>query len=228
MAFSQETECSSSQSTTEPPARAWASAAGSRSPAARRARAAHSSGSNGRPVAASSVNGIAYVIGLSPHDQLATRARGGRAAAMDPSMTGKYDLVKYSYSNNRNTAVASLRIRSAQVGAAPVQQRRGAAGTDLHIPHSPDHYFVITARQPVFDGALQRGQDPVQPRAAGRAGPVPDAVPGGSQALAGEVGGKMLLRGGEYVDHERAVRADRPQGQARVVKADQHERRIQR
>src|SRR5580698_5967523 len=61
-----------------------------------------------------------------------------------------------------------------QVGATPVQQRACA---------------VVT----VLDRALQRGQDPVQPRAAGRAGPVPDSVPGGCEAPAGEVGGELLL-----------------------------------
>src|ERR1700721_2096722 len=99
MAFSQETECSSSQSTTEAPARAWARAAGSRRPAARLARAAHSSGCNGRPAAARSVNGIADVIGFSPHDHWATRARDGQATAMYPSMTGERDLVKFSHLN---------------------------------------------------------------------------------------------------------------------------------
>src|SRR5580704_6386348 len=97
-----------------------------------------------------------------------------------------------------------------QVGATPVQQRACAVVTDLDVLHTADHDLVITARQPVLDRALQRGQDPVQPRAAGRAGPVPDSVPGGSEAPAGEVGGKLLLWCCEHVDHERAVRADRP------------------
>jgi hypothetical protein len=93
--------------------------------------------------------------------------------------------------------------------------------------HAADHDLVIAARETVFDGALQYGQDTIQPRAAGGARPVPDAIPGGCQAAAGEVGREVLLGCCEHVDDERAVRADRVQRQARAVKADQHERRMQ-
>ena len=38
----------------------------------------------------------------------------------------------------------------------------------------------------------------------------------------------MLLRRGEHVYHERAVAADRPQGQAAEVEADEDQRRVER
>jgi hypothetical protein len=94
--------------------------------------------------------------------------------------------------------------------------------------HAADHDFVVPAGQAVLDRALQHGQHAVQPRASGRAGTVPHAIPGRGQAPAGEVSRQVLLRCREHVHHERAVSADGPQGQAPEVKADQHERRIQR
>jgi hypothetical protein len=64
MTFSQEIECSSCQSMTEPPVLAWDSTAGSRRPAARLARVAHSSGGSGPLLAARSMSGITSVIWL--------------------------------------------------------------------------------------------------------------------------------------------------------------------
>jgi len=94
--------------------------------------------------------------------------------------------------------------------------------------HPADHDLVIAAGQAVLHRALQHGQDSLQPRAAGRPGPVAHPVPDRGQAAAGEVGRQVLLRRGQDVDHERAVPVDGPQRQAAEVEADQHQRRLER
>jgi DNA-binding transcriptional LysR family regulator len=114
------------------------------------------------------------------------------------------------------------------VPTTPEQQWCRVAVIGLHVPHPADDDLVISPGQPVLDRALQRGQHAVQPGAAGQPRPVADAAPVGGQPAAGEVGGQLLLRRGQDVDRERAVRPDRRQRLAGPVEAGQQQWRVER
>jgi DNA-binding transcriptional LysR family regulator len=113
------------------------------------------------------------------------------------------------------------------VPTSPEQQWCRLAVIGLHVPDPADDDLVITARQPVFDRALQRGQHAVQPRAASQPRPVRHAGPVGGQPATGEVSRQLFLRGGQDVDRERAVRLDGSQRLAGPVEADQQQWRVQ-
>jgi len=121
----------------------------------------------------------------------------------------------------------SDRAAEGNVLTAPEQQRGRLAVTSLRVAHPADDDLVISARQPVLDRALQRGQHAVQPRAAGQPRPVRHAVPVGREPAAGEVGRQLSLRRGQDVDGERAVRPDGRQRLAGPVEADQQQWRVE-
>ena len=94
----------------------------------------------------------------------------------------------------------------AEVAAAPEDQRFGVVAAGLHFPDPADDDLVVAALELVLHGAFEGGDHPVEARAAGAAAAVPDPVPGGREAAAGEVGRQVLLAGAEHVHRERAVR----------------------
>src|SRR5271168_2440744 len=128
----------------------------------------------------------------------------------------------------RSVLVMTLLAFRRQVAPAEEDQRSGVVGAGLDLPDPPDDDLVVAAFELVLDRALEGGDHPVEARAAGTAAAVPDSLPGGGEAAAGEVGRQVLLAGAEHVDRERAVGPDRLQGLARPVEADQDQRRVER
>src|ERR1700722_2737415 len=98
----------------------------------------------------------------------------------------------------------SLCLVQRRVAAAPEQQRGAPRRARLDVRDPADDDLVVAPGDPVLHRALQRGQDIVQPRAAGPAAPVPHAVPRRGQPAAGGGGRQGVLGGGPGGCRERA------------------------
>src|SRR5580693_7898638 len=83
--------------------------------------------------------------------------------------------------------------RRSEVAAAPEDQRFRIVAAGLHFPDPADDDLVVASLELVLHRAFEGGDHPVEARAAGAAPAVPDAVPGGGEAAAGEVSRQVLL-----------------------------------
>jgi FMN reductase len=115
-----------------------------------------------------------------------------------------------------------------RVPAAPEKKRVCPVAIRLHVPDAADDDLVVTAGHGVLDGALDDRDHVRQPGRTGRPALVPDLVPDGRQAPAGEVGGQVVLPGAEHIDRERPVTPDGRKRLALEVEADEHQWRLKR